>query len=72
MQTKRTLARNILSIRSKMATVHAIDPEGKFYRETCKLLDRLDDDGLKEVHGAQIKFVSALAFNRMIQRGLVH
>lgn len=70
-ETKMTLQQNIETLRTKLATVQGIDPEGKFYNETCKLLDRLDDAGLKQVHEANIKFVSKLAFNRMIKRGMV-
>ena len=62
----------INEIRSKMETVTALDPCGKFYQQTCALLDRLDAKGLKQVHEANIKFVSALAFNRMIRRGMTH
>ena len=45
-------------------------PEGKAYKGICDLLDRSDDETLKTVYRANIKFVSALAFNRMIRRGI--
>ena len=47
-----------------------MDPDGPVYAKVCALLDRADDDALKAVHAAKIKFVSPLAFNRMIRRGL--
>lgn len=47
-----------------------MDPDGKAYKGICDLLDRADDATLKAVHAANIKFVSMLAFNRMIRRGI--
>lgn len=58
-------------LRERMANVKGIDPSGKFYLGVCKALDRCDDDALRAVYNAKIKFISALAWNRMLRRGLV-
>lgn len=61
---------NITTLRAAFGSVERMDPSGKAYAGICDLLDGCDDDALKAVHAAQIKFVSKLAFNRMIRRGI--
>lgn len=58
-------------IRSCFGSVETIDPSGPIYARLCALLDRADDNALRAVYKAKIKFVSPLALNRMIARGLV-
>jgi hypothetical protein len=51
--------------------IERIDPSGAAYGRLCAILDGADDEALKAVHAANIRFASRLAFNRMIRRGLV-
>lgn len=60
----------IASLTATFAKIERMDPNGAMYEGICNLLDRADDDALKAVHAAGIKFVSSLAFNRMIRRGI--
>lgn len=61
----------IALLREAFGAVDRIDPEGPSYRRLCRILDKADDDALRAVHRAKIKFVSLLAMNRLIRRGLV-
>lgn len=61
----------IASLRASFGSLPSMNPSGRLYAGLCALLDRADDDALKAAHKANIKFVSDLAFNRMIRRGLV-
>lgn len=61
----------INTLRSEFAKIERIDPCSKSYENLISLLDRLDDSGLITVVEAKIKFVSALALNRCIRKGLV-
>jgi len=65
-----TIAANIETLRAAFGAVDRMDPAGKAYDGICTLLDNCDDEALKAVHAAQIKFVSQLALNRMVRRGL--
>jgi hypothetical protein len=51
--------------------IERIDPSGAAYKRLCAILDGADDEALRAVHHANIRFASKLAFNRMIRRGLV-
>lgn len=61
----------INTLRNEFAKIDRIDPSAPSYAKMLALLDRLDDDGLVTVKNAQIKFVSVLALNRCIRKGLV-
>jgi lipoate-protein ligase B len=61
----------IQTLRTEMAKFTGIDPCGPSYKMLTSILDGCNDDALKQVHVANIKFVSPLAFNRMIRRGLI-
>lgn len=65
-----TRTQMIVSLRAAFGKLERLDPDGPTYNSLCALLDRADNDALKAVHAAGIKFVSALAFNRMIRRGI--
>lgn len=65
-----TQAQMITSLRAAFGNVERMDPDGPTCRRLCALLDRADNDALKAVREANINFVSALAFNRMIRRGI--
>lgn len=59
-------------IRSKFGSLQTIDPDGPLYKKLCELLDRCDDKALDEIVNQKIKFVSALALNRVIRRQQAH
>jgi hypothetical protein len=64
------VAEMIETLRTKMATVNTIDPCGPFYEKLCKILDSCDDESIVCVAKQNIKFVSKMALNRVIRRGL--
>ena len=66
-----TITQQIQLLRAMFGNVQRIDPTGKVYKRLCKILDAADDEALQAAHAAKIRFVSALAYNRMIRRGLV-
>lgn len=57
-------------LRKEFGKLHTIDPDSPAYARLCAILDKASDDALKAAHRANIKFVSALAFNRLIKRGV--
>jgi hypothetical protein len=65
-----TQATLINQIRQAFGSVENMDPSGSVYPRLCALLDRCDNDALKAVYAARIRFVSGLALNRMIRRGI--
>lgn len=69
--TKTQLLAQIETLRTAYATIKTIDPSKPSYQKLCALLDSMDDELLKIVEAAEIKFVSMLAWNRCKRRGLV-
>jgi len=65
------LATDIQTLCHAFAKVERMDPDGPIYAKLIDILDRADDAALIVAHKANIRFVSKLAFNRMIRRGLV-
>lgn len=63
-----TIQENIEVLRAKFGALNGIDPAGPLYLGTIALLDKCDDAALKAVADAEIKFVSALARNRIASR----
>ena len=61
----------IETLKDRYSQIQTLDPSGPGYKRLCAILDHADDDTLKFLHNENIKFVSPLAFNRMIRRGLV-
>lgn len=59
---------NIEQVRAAYSKINTIDPDGKGYSDLCNFLDAQDTDTLKALAGANIKFVSKLAINRIIRR----
>ena len=51
--------------------IERMDPSGAAYGKLCAILDAANDEALRAVHHANIRFASRLAFNRMMRRGLV-
>jgi len=66
-----TLKANIEALRKEMSKIDRIDPDGPLYKKIIELLDKTNDEGLLLIKDANIPFVSALALNRCIRRGLV-
>ena len=52
-------------IRKAYGTLSKIDPNKPTYKKFIKFLDKLPKDELKQLAGANIKFVSMLAKNRL-------
>lgn len=50
--------------------IKSIDPSQPTYTKLCATLDAMPDPLLKQISGAGINFMSALAFNRCIRRGI--
>ena len=65
------MGNTIEAIRAAYQNIQGIDPCQPTYGKLCDLLDSLDNDTLKGLAGAQIKFVSKLAINRCVRRGLI-
>lgn len=53
------------TMRKAYASINKIDPASSGYENLIKLLNSLPQDGLKQLAGANIKFVSMLAKNRI-------
>ena len=60
----------IEELREAFSHIKRIDPCSATYQKMTDLLDRMDDDGLKVTVAADIRFVSALARNRCVRRGI--
>lgn len=60
----------IASLVAIFGKVDRMDPSGPIYAGIIDLLDRADNEALKAVYKARIRFVSALALNRMVRRGI--
>ena len=61
---------DITTLRTAFSGIQKMDPSGPHYPRLCAILDQADDEALKAVHAARIPFVSLLAFNRMVRRGI--
>ena len=57
-------------LRNSMARINKVDPESPTYEKMIKLLDDASDELLKQLAGAEIKFISMLARNRVMRRGI--
>lgn len=62
---------DIEKIRAGFGNLSSMDPEGPTYAKLIALLDRCDDEAIVAAKDANIKFVSRLALNRCVRRGLV-
>lgn len=60
----------IETLRTKFDGIKSVDPCLPTYGELIKFLDRQDDKMLILLAGAQIKWVSGLAMNRCVARGI--
>lgn len=57
-------------LRNRFLVIKKIDPESKTYKELTSWLDKAPDALLKQLADANIMFVSKLAKNRVMRRGL--
>lgn len=58
------------TLRQMYAPIQTVDPAQPTYPRMCALLDRMSDPVLLQVAEAKIKFLSPLARNRCIRRGI--
>jgi hypothetical protein len=58
-------AAQLEALRAEYARINSIDPCGEAYPKLVKWLDRMPQEMLAQLAGAQIKFVSNLARNRV-------
>lgn len=57
-------------LRAEYGKIERMDPDGALYENLIKALDLLDTPKLEMLANAQIKWVSILARNRVIRRGM--
>lgn len=60
----------IKALKSEYEKIGKINPDSPSYKKLTSMLDSMSDDMLKKLARADVKFVSALAKNRVIKRGL--
>lgn len=60
----------IQEITKAFAKISKIDPDSESYKKLIKILDDSSDQTLKQLANAKIKFISQLAFNRCVRRGI--
>ncbi len=58
------------ALRKEYAKIGSVDPSSKTYGNLTDFLDSLSDDMIKQLSAAKIKFISGLALNRALKRGL--
>ncbi len=58
------------ALRKEYAKIGSVDPSSKTYGNLTDFLDSLSDDMIKQLSTAKIKFISGLALNRAMKRGL--
>ena len=63
-------ASHLETLRNEYAKIDRVDPSFEAYDKMKKLLDAMTDDQLSQVRRADIKFLSSLATNRCVRRGL--
>lgn len=56
------------TLRAKYALIDRVDPEGETYPKLRALLDGMPLATLRQLEGAQIKFVSGLARNARVRK----
>jgi hypothetical protein len=60
----------IAALKSEYSKINTIDPSSDTYKKLIAMLDRLDLKSLKALAGAEIKFVSKLAQNRVARKSV--
>ena len=60
----------IAALKAEYSKINGIDPSSDTYKKLIAMLDRLDLKSLQSLAGAEIKFVSKLAQNRVARKGM--
>jgi len=60
----------IAALKAEYSKINTIDPSSDTYKKLIAMLDRLDLKSLKSLAGAEIKFVSKLAQNRVARQSM--
>jgi hypothetical protein len=60
----------IAALKAEYSKINGIDPSSDTYKKLIAMLDRLDLKSLKSLAGAEIKFVSKLAQNRVARKSM--
>lgn len=60
----------IAALKAEYSKISTIDPDSDTYKKLIAMLDRLDLKSLKSLAGAEIKFVSKLAQNRVARKSM--
>ncbi len=55
----------IEKLKSEYEKINKIDPSSPTYKKLVDMLNKMDQETLKQIADAKIKFVSALALNRI-------
>ena len=63
-------ASQIAALKAEYSKINGIDPSSDTYKKLIAMLDRLDLKSLKSLAGAEIKFVSKLAQNRVARKSI--
>lgn len=63
--------RALFRLREEFGSIETINPEQPTYGKLCEFLDSCSNDYLKFLRDADIKWVSSLARNRCIRRGIL-
>jgi len=63
-------ASQIAALKTEYSKINGIDPSSDTYKKLIAMLDRLDLKSLKSLAGAEIKFVSKLAQNRVARKNV--
>ena len=63
-------ASQIAALKAEYSKINGIDPSSDTYKKLIAMLDRLDLQSLKSLAGAEIKFVSKLAQNRVARKSM--
>jgi len=60
----------IAALKAEYSKINTVDPDSDTYKKLIAMLDRLDLKSLKSLAGAEIKFVSKLAQNRVARKSM--
>jgi hypothetical protein len=63
-------ASQIAALKAEYSKINTIDPASDTYKKLIAMLDRLDLKSLQSLAGAEIKFVSKLAQNRVLRKSM--
>ena len=63
-------ASQIAALKAEYSKINGIDPASDTYKKLIAMLDRLDLKSLQSLAGAEVKFVSKLAQNRVLRKSM--